>query len=88
MDGQPEKRDFPFWRERISTARSVTALKDVGENISRFQGQMDIFSSEIKLNENLLAELRKMFDGKMRKLSGEKPGAKGPETGPLADGYF
>ena len=80
MSEQSEK-DFSFWRDRISAAGTVRDLRGVGGNISRFQGQVDIFTGAAQLDGNLLAELRKMFDGKMGKLTGKKPGAKEKNDG-------
>ena len=64
-------KDFPFWHDAIQTAKAPDVLKGVGEDLAKYQNQSDFLSEQPKLNPAQLAQLRKMYAEKLKKLKAE-----------------
>ena len=65
--------DFPTWRESILGAKTVPALKAIGESLAQFQGQSGLFGDEeSKLNPAQVAFLRTLYSERLKKLQDEK----------------
>jgi len=60
-----------LWRAAITAAKTVKALKAVGEDLARSQDQSDFLGGDAKLNEAQLASLRAYYAERLRKIEKE-----------------
>ena len=65
-------RDFPFWRDSLTNAKTQSALKSVGEELAAFQKQTDFLGGEPKLTEAQVDSLRMIYSLRLKKFTTER----------------
>lgn len=66
-------KDFPFWREAITGAKTPEVLKEIGKNLAQFQAQTEMagVDAEPKLTPPQVEALRKIYSERLKKLTME-----------------
>ncbi len=75
-------KDFPYWRDEIQNAKTPLLLKLAGEELAKFQRQIDMLNPVPGIDGEQAGILRKMYAVRMQKLKAEYkdvPGANRPE---------
>ena len=67
-------KDFNFWREAITSSKTLEVLKSIGADLAQFQSQTNLagVDTEPKLMVPQVLSLRKIYSEKMKKLKSEK----------------